>query len=296
MNGLTIYSPVEQIFDPLFEEKKVQVFVKRDDMIHPFISGNKWRKLKYILADAKSSNKRHLVTFGGPYSNHLLATACAAAKFGFSSTGIIRGEEVQNEVLLLCRLFGMKLQYTDRSSYRDKYSLYTRYFSDDPEAFFIDEGGASDLAVEGCAELLDELPIVYDHIFCAAGTGTTVAGIIKGIEQRSISTKIHVIPALRGGDFLKDVIQKYTDQSFEMHTDYHFGGYAKTTAPLLSFIKTFCKSTGILVDPVYTGKMFFALFDLITNNHFPPGSRILAIHTGGLTGIFGMSSKLAPES
>lgn len=290
MIDLQIYSPVEQIKDPLFSEKEVQVFVKRDDMIHPFISGNKWRKLKYILPEAERLNKKHLVTFGGAYSNHLLATACAAAKFGFKSTGIVRGEEIENEQLLLCKLFGMELRFTDRSSYRDKPALFQLYYGDDPETFFIDEGGAGDLAIRGCSELADELTETYDHIFCAAGTGTTAAGIISGITKKKMLSRVHVVPVLKDSGFLKAEIEKHltSTESFDFHTEYHFGGYAKTTEELLSFIMKFSRLTGILIDPVYTGKMFLAIFDLIAKDHFPPGAKILAVHTGGLTGMLGM--------
>lgn len=290
MIDLQIYSPVEQIKDPLFSEKEVQVFVKRDDMIHPFISGNKWRKLKYILPEAERLNKKHLVTFGGAYSNHLLATACAAAKFGFRSTGIVRGEEIENEQLLLCKLFGMELRFTDRSSYRDKPALFQLYYGDDPETFFIDEGGAGDLAIRGCSELADELTETYDHIFCAAGTGTTAAGIISGITKKKILSRVHVVPVLKDSGFLKAEIEKHLTSTdfFDFHTEYHFGGYAKTTEELLSFIMKFSRLTGILIDPVYTGKMFLAIFDLIAKDHFLPGTKILAVHTGGLTGILGM--------
>lgn len=265
-------------------------------MIHPFISGNKWRKLKYILANAESLNKKHLVTFGGAFSNHLLATACAAAKFGFKTTGVVRGEEVQNDILMLCQLFGMKLLFTDRLSYRDKPSLYTTHFHDDPDAIFIDEGGAGELGVMGCAELVHELPENYDHIFCAAGTGTTAAGIIRSIDGQTAASSVHVIPVLKGGSFIGTEIKKYTQNSFQLHTDYHCGGYAKTSPELLSFIQNFCRSTGILIEPVYTGKMFFALYDMIQKDKFTAGSKILTIHTGGLTGILGMSSKFNTNS
>src|ERR1700761_4007565 len=140
---LEIFSPVHQIKSQLFDDKGIKVFLKRDDLIHPIISGNKWRKLKYTLKKAESENKNHLVTFGGPYSNHLLATAAAAAKFGFKSTGFVRGEEVVNDTLFLCRLHGMNLIFTDRESYLDKSALFNKHFADDKEAFFIDEGGAS---------------------------------------------------------------------------------------------------------------------------------------------------------
>lgn len=288
---MDINSPVQEIHSSLFKEKDVRVFVKRDDMIHPFISGNKWRKLKYILQEAENQRKKHLVTFGGAYSNHLLATACASASSGFTSTGIVRGEEVVNDTLMLCRLFGMQLQFTDRSSYRDKPSLFTQSFGDNPDAFFIDEGGADGNGVRGCSELISELDEPYDHIFCAAGTGTTAAGIIKGVEQQSLNTRCHIISVLKGGEFLKDEIQKFTCLPFDLYTDYHFGGYAKADSELWSFIKTFCSSTGILIEPVYTGKMFFALYDLVASDRIHPGSRILAVHTGGLTGIHGMLSR-----
>src|ERR1700709_1256805 len=149
--NLEIFSPVHQISNKLFDEQGLKVFIKRDDLIHPIISGNKWRKLKYLLKLAQDENKTHLVTFGGAYSNHLLATAAAAAKFGFKATGIVRGEEVQNDTLFLCRLHGMQLIFTNRESYRDKPALFSKYFADDTDAFFIDEGGASPEAVKGCS-------------------------------------------------------------------------------------------------------------------------------------------------
>lgn len=292
MIDLQINSPIEEIQHPDFKQKGIQVFVKRDDLIHPYISGNKWRKLKYILSEAAAKNQKHLVTFGGAYSNHLLATACAAAKFGFSSTGIVRGEELSNPTLLLGQLFGMKLIFTDRESYRYKQELFEKYFKQDPNAFFIDEGGAGQAAVRGSSELIDELTDSFDHIFCAAGTGTTAAGILKGIEKNQLPTRMNVIPVLKGADFLKEDISNFSGSSnFEFFQDYHFGGYAKTTPELIEFIKSFTRSTGILIDPVYTGKMFYSLFDLISKDEFPPGSRILAIHTGGSLGILGMAEK-----
>ncbi len=293
MIDLEFYSPIEPIFHPLFTKEGLNVFIKRDDLIHPFISGNKWRKLKYLLQKAESQKKKHLVTFGGAWSNHLLATACAAAKFGFTSTGIVRGEEIQNDVLFLCRLFGMQLHFVDRESYRDKKSIFKRLFDPDPSAFFINEGGASAEAVEGCAELVSELEETYDHVFCACGTGTTAAGIINGLAKNHYSALFNGISVLKGGDFIGSEIKKYTqsDSDFVLHTEYHFGGYAKTTPQLLEFIKRFSSTTGILLDPIYTGKMMHALFNLAEKNYFKKGQRILAIHTGGLFGLLGMSER-----
>lgn len=285
-----IFSPVDQIQDKLFDRKGLKFFIKRDDLIHPTISGNKWRKLKYLLKQALAENKTHLVTFGGAYSNHLLATAAAAAKFGFSSSGYVRGEQVNNDTLLLCRLHGMNLIFTDRETYRDKAALFNKHFANNSDAFFIDEGGASELAAKGCSELIDELKDSYDHIFCACGTGATAAGIINGITQNKLHTQFHGIPVLKNGEFLRKDIDRFLKipTSYYLHTDYHFGGYGKINQELMGFIKQFIAATGMLIEPVYTGKMLYALYDLADKDYFVAGSRILAIHTGGIWGLLGM--------
>lgn len=290
---LEIYSPVHQINDTLFDEQGLKVFIKRDDLIHPIISGNKWRKLKYILKEAQSANKNHLVTFGGAYSNHLLATAAAAAKFGFTSTGIVRGEEVENDTLFLCKLHGMNLIFTDRESYRDKQALFNKYFGDNNDVFFIDEGGASAEGAKGCSELVDELTETYDHVFCACGTGTTAAGIINGINTHCFPAEFHAIPVLKNGGLIADEINKLLTipANYHLHTDYHFGGYAKVNDELITFVKDFVAKTGILIEPVYTGKMLYAIYDLAAKNYFKPGSSILAIHSGGIWGLLGMKDK-----
>ena len=291
--NIEIFSPVHQIKDKLFEQKGIGVFIKRDDLIHPIISGNKWRKLKYILKRAVAEDKTHLVTFGGAYSNHLLAVAAAAARFGFKATGFVRGEEVDNNMLFLCRLHGMNLIFTDRTAYRDKRTLFNNFFADDANAFFIDEGGASPEGAKGCSELVDELPDYYDHIFCSCGTGTTAAGIINGLNRHQLKTKFGAVPVFKNGGFMKDEIDKYLEipADYDLHTDYHFGGYGKTNVLLIDFIKNFVATTGILIEPVYTGKMLFALYDLAAKNYFKPGSKILAIHTGGIWGLSGMKDR-----
>lgn len=290
---LEIHSPVQKINHPAFSQHGLNVFIKRDDLIHPLISGNKWRKLKYILQKAASLNKNHLVTFGGAYSNHLLATAAAAAMFGFKSTGIVRGEEVDNSHLFLCRLHGMNLVFTNRESYRHKHDLFDLHFGDHEQSFFIDEGGASAEGALGCSELMDELKQPYDHIFCACGTGTTAAGILNGIARLKLHTQLHAIPVFKNGAFIATEIEKYLSSPipFHLHVDYHFGGYAKSTPQLISFIEEFVSSTGILIEPIYTGKMLYSIFDLANKNQFKPGSNILAIHTGGTLGLLGMRDK-----
>jgi len=290
---LEIFSPVHQINDKLFDEQGLKVFIKRDDLIHPIISGNKWRKLKYLLKQAQAENKTRLVTFGGAYSNHLLATAAAAAKFGFKAIGIVRGEQVENDTLFLCRLHGMDLIFTDRESYRDKPVLFNKYFAADNEAFFINEGGASPEAVKGCSELVDELTEAYDHIFCAAGTGTMSAGIINGIYSHQLSTAFHAVPVLKNGCFVAEEINKFLTApvNYQLHTGYHFGGYGKVNDDLIAFVKKFIAATGILIEPIYTGKMLYAIYDLAAKNYFKPGSSILAIHSGGIWGLLGMKEK-----
>ncbi|MEN0055388.1 MAG: pyridoxal-phosphate dependent enzyme [Mucilaginibacter sp.] len=290
---LEVFSPVQSISNPLFDKHDVKVFLKRDDLIHPMISGNKWRKLKYLLKAAQQQHKSHLVTFGGAYSNHLLATAAAAARFGFKATGIVRGEAVNNDTLFLCKLHGMQLIFTDRESYRDKPALFAQYFGDDHDAFFIDEGGASAEGALGCSELVDELTETYDHIFCACGTGTTAAGIINGLKRHRLKTMFNAVPVFKNGGFIKDEIDRLliTPARYNLHTDYHFGGYGKTNQELIEFIKQFVAATGIVIEPVYTGKMMYALYDLIAKKHFKPGSKILAIHSGGIWGLLGMKDK-----
>lgn len=291
--NLEIFSPVHQIKNKLFNELDLKVFIKRDDLIHPIISGNKWRKLKYILLKAQAENKTRLVTFGGAYSNHLLATAAAAAKFGFKATGIVRGEAVNNDTLFLCKLHGMELIFTDRDSYRDKTALFEKHFGNNADAFFINEGGASAEGARGCSELTNELSETYDHIFCACGTGTTAAGIINGINEHQLSTQFNAVPVFKNGEFMKDEVDRFltAPTSYHLHTGYHFGGYGKTTPELISFIKQFVADTGILIEPVYTGKMLYAIFDLAQKSYFKSGEKILAVHSGGIWGLLGMKDR-----
>ena len=285
-----LYSPLQKIDHPLL----TNLYVKRDDLIDPYISGNKWRKLKYLLERAAAEGKTHLVTFGGAFSNHLVATASAAARKGLRATAFVRGDVVQNEMLLLCKLYGMRLIFVDRESYRQKHQLFEQYLGADPSAFFIDEGGASAEAVKGCAEILDELPDDIDHLFCAAGTGTTAAGLLKGILEKELPTTLHVVPVLKGGDFIRHEMEQYVpvQQQLMLHTAYHFGGYAKTTPELLNFLQQFAATHGILTDPVYTAKLFYAIVDLAYKGAINKDDKIVALHSGGLLGLLGMKDKL----
>jgi 1-aminocyclopropane-1-carboxylate deaminase len=289
---LDFYSPEEKINFPQITNF-VNLNFKRDDLIHPFISGNKWRKLKYNLLKAKELNKNHLLTFGGAYSNHLLATAAAGAKFNFKTTAFVRGEKVNNPILDLCKLFGMNLIFVSRANYKNKDQLLSGSFYNDNEVYVLKEGGYGLEAEKGCREIITELKNNYDHIFCSAGTGATAAGIINGVSLSQLKSKVHVVSSLKSGEFLKPEIDNLLIDKFDyqIHTDYHFGGYAKTKPELIDFIKDFTKKTSILIDPVYTSKTLFAIQDLASKNYFKKDDNVLMIHTGGLFGILGMMDK-----
>lgn len=283
-----IHSPEQQLFDPLLRSYGVELWFKRDDMIHPFISGNKWRKLKFPVNRLVAMDSPHLVTFGGAWSNHLLACAAAGAEFGFQTTAFVRGEPIDNPVLSMCRLFGMALRFVDRTSYRDKETLFKKHF--EPEkTFFLDEGGYSPESVKGCAELVGELKNTYQHIVVPAGTGTTAAGIQQGLAIHRHPAVLHAVAVLKGASFLRDEIHRLgvNPAPIRFHWDYHFSGYGKVKPELIRFIREFVSRTGILIEPTYTGKMVYAAYDLIRKKDIPSGSRVLLIHTGGLTGLLG---------
>ncbi len=281
---------------PLLSEKKVTLYLKREDEIHPFISGNKYRKLKYNLTAALHEGFKTVLTFGGAYSNHIAATAYAAWEAGFKSIGIIRGEELvdrwkTNPTLQFAHSCGMQFQFVSRTSYREKTTQL--FLNDLREAhghfYLIPEGGTNALAVQGCREIITATDAGFDLLCSSVGTGGTLAGIIAAAHQ---GQRVIGFPALKG-DFLKEDIRSFaTRDNWSLQTDYHFGGYAKVDEPLVRFINDFKHKTGIPLDPVYTGKMLFGILDLVKKDFFVPKTRILAIHTGGLQGIAGMNSKL----
>jgi len=279
---------IEQKIDfPEFAEAEIEVYVKRDDLIHPFISGNKWRKLKYNYKNFLESGYKGVVTFGGAFSNHILATAAFAAHAGIPCIGIIRGEAPQgvNHVLILARLWGMQLFHVSREAYNRKGDLGAEWRN--KGYFIIPEGGENEAGVQGCEEIVTELNQKYDHIICASGTGCTIAGILRGVLKRNWDTRCHSIPVLKEGLFIKERVMHYQSNIDQLliHPQFHFGGYAKTDKILFEFLNNFASKTGILTDPVYTAKMFYALFELVNSGQFLPGQKVLAVHTGGLTGL-----------
>ncbi|MRX62559.1 pyridoxal-phosphate dependent enzyme [Maribacter luteus] len=285
---------------PILEEKKVTLSIKREDKIHPFVSGNKYRKLKYNVQKALQDNYDTLLTFGGAFSNHIAAAACAAQESGLRSIGIIRGEELaykwkDNPTLATAADMGMQLQFVPRNLYREKNSeeFLGHLKSEFGRFYLLPEGGSNDLAVKGCEEILTEDDTVFDIICGCVGTGGTIAGMINATGNHQ---KVLGFPALKG-DFLKESIRKFTaKENWELQTTYHFGGYAKVTSEYINFINEFKRCTQIPLDPVYTGKMMYGLMDMVKNDRFLPGTRILAIHTGGLQGIKGMNVTLKKKN
>lgn len=272
------------------------IAVKREDLIHPYISGNKYRKLKYNLSQAQTDGKRTLLTFGGAFSNHIAAVAAVGQEYGFKTIGIIRGEELvhkteENPTLKLAGNCGMAFKFVTREEFRNKDSaeFIGRLKDEFPEGYIIPEGGTNDLAVKGCEEILTDLDAEYDYICCSVGTGGTISGLINSSKSHQ---KVLGFPALKG-DFLKEEISKFAkNPNWQLLTDYHFGGYAKINTELIGFMNQFKREHHIQLDPVYTGKLMFGVMDLLKQGYFPKTSKILIIHTGGLQGISGMNAKL----
>lgn len=275
---------VDQISGTFLKEKNIEIDVLRLDKIHPEISGNKWFKLSLHIKQAVKENKNTIVTFGGAWSNHILATAAACRLYKLDSIGIIRGEESNVPTLMLQQAVaaGMKLVYVNRTEYRNKNIPVS---IQNPNNYYIDEGGYGETGAAGATAMLNFChKDKYSHICCAAGTGTMAAGLINA----SIAlTNITAISVLKNNHELEKKIQslvKHQRQNLSVIHDYHFGGYAKYKPSLIRFMNEYYSYTNIPSDFVYTGKLFFAIDDLIHNNYFAPGSRLLLIHSGGLQG------------
>jgi 1-aminocyclopropane-1-carboxylate deaminase len=276
------------------------VFIKPEYLNHPYVSGNKLRKLKYNLIEAKQRHKTTLLTFGGAFSNHIAAVAYAGQEQGFRTIGVIRGEELKNSkplnaTLSFAKSCGMQFKFVTREAYRDKTSedFMDALENEFGDFFLIPEGGTNAFAIRGCEEILEEVNHVFDYICCPVGTGGTISGLINASESHQ---KIIGFPALKG-DFLREEISKFvTKTNWELISEYHFGGYAKLNDDLIHFINQFKIRYKVPLDPIYTGKMMYGIYDLIAKGYFEKGSKILAIHTGGLQGIEGMNAKLKQQN
>lgn len=284
------YSPTPVIEPKLEGMNGVRLLVKREDLNHPYVSGNKWWKLKYNLEQAQRVGHDTLLTFGGAYSNHLYATAAAAHELGMKSIGIVRGERTEplNQTLSFAESRGMKLHFISREAYRKKneHEFLQSIRNQFGAAYIIPEGGTNEFAVRGCAEFAQTLEeeIDFDYLCLPIGTGGTIAGMIEGLSSNK---KVIGFSSLKGGDFLKNEIQSLvsnTQLDWQVNTDYHFGGYGKTTNELMTFIEDMKMNYQLPLDQVYTAKMMMGVFDLIHQNYFEHGSTILVLHTGGLQG------------
>lgn len=297
-------SILQEVNLPILSEHHIQLYIKRDDLIDDEVSGNKWRKLKYNIDHLIVNKREGVLTFGGAFSNHLVATAAACHKAGVKSIGIVRGEELNetsNSTLQRCAEYGMQLVFVPRNEYDLRNE---RIYKEDlaleyPNYHIVPEGGANFYGMIGCQELMNEIKVDYQHVFVAQGTTATSSGILLGLKSNA---KLHVVPVLKGFDVNAEMKKLYSNAVFEVemidelfenliiHSDYHFGGYAKYTNELLLFIKDFYQKTKIPLDPIYTGKVMFALFDEIQNGNLD-NSTVVFIHTGGIQGAKAIQEK-----
>ncbi|WP_392477825.1 1-aminocyclopropane-1-carboxylate deaminase/D-cysteine desulfhydrase [Nostoc sp. C110] len=299
--------PIQQINSEIIHRAGVDLYVLRLDLMHPWVNGNKWFKLKYNLLEAKEKNFTTLLTFGGAYSNHIYATAAAGNLFGFRTIGIIRGEErlPLNPTLSFAVQQGMQLVYMNREMYRQRNTPVIEEYLQQRfgEVFIIPEGGSNLNGVRGCMEIIYDAVYAFDHICVACGTATTLTGIALSLHQ---GQRAIAFPVLKNGSFLAQEIESLltnylasdlptlsnSPASWELVCDYHFGGYAKVNDELLLFSQQFREEHGIPLDYVYTAKMFYGVMDLLKQGFFSKGDSLLLVHTGGLQGNVGMEEKL----
>lgn len=293
---------LQQLTHSLLEEKSVQVLVLRLDQVHSEVSGNKFFKLRYNLEEAKKLGKKAILTFGGAFSNHIYATSSAAHLYGFQSIGIIRAEDadLNNPTLAHAEKMGMQLHFVDRESYRQKNSPEFRQGLKDQfgDFYLIPEGGTNELAIEGTKEILTGLDADFTHFCISIGTGGTFTGLAASLKSHQTLIGFSSLK----GEFIHQEIANLLETNkiqpkglLEIKTEYHFGGYGKHKPELIDFMSRFYNEFKIPLDPIYTGKMVFGLWDLIGKDHLPRGSRILLIHTGGLQGNAGFTSKTGIE-
>jgi 1-aminocyclopropane-1-carboxylate deaminase len=282
--------PLQRISDSITSGKDLNLYMLRTDLNHPHISGNKLYKLKYNLQAACRANKSILLTFGGAFSNHIAAVAAAGKTYGFKTIGIIRGEQYEtlNPTLQFATDHGMQLEYVSRELYRQKEELlrYVKHKYGET-VFLIPEGGSNELGILGCKEIIKHIPVNFDHIACACGTGTTLTGIILSLKsvQQALGFQILKAPNYIHQEVSRQLeISGQSKNNWCVFDNYHFDGYAKIKAELSAFIEKFESNHRIPLDPIYTGKMMFGLYDLIEKGHFKKGETIIAVHTGGLQG------------
>jgi 1-aminocyclopropane-1-carboxylate deaminase/D-cysteine desulfhydrase-like pyridoxal-dependent ACC family enzyme len=298
---------LQPLNEPVADRAGVRLLLLRDDLTHPELPGNKWRKLKYNLQEARQLGHEALLTFGGAYSNHLAAVAAAGRLTGMRTIGIVRGQELAqvplNPTLAQARADGMELHFIDRATYRRKQEpeVLGQLLQTTGPAYVIPEGGSNALALPGCAELVQELAAQadFDYLCVACGTGGTLAGLLTGLDGQHQALGF---AALKGADFLRNDINQLTQQAtgttysnWSLQTAYHGGGYARVSPELLQFVQTFKQRHQILLDPIYTSKMLVGILDLLAQGYFRRGSTVVAVHTGGLQAWAGFQERLGLE-
>ena len=293
--NLSIPSTITKINSHLLHEKEIELFIKRDDLIHEIISGNKWRKLKYNFKEASHKGLNTILSFGGAYSNHLHALSYACNKMGFDSVGVVRGDEpnILNSTLSDCKKNKMKLIFLDRLTYRkQKYhnQLLNDFRKKNGDFYIIPEGGNNIFGVRGCQEIVEEISFDFDYFCCSVGTGCTSSGIIKSLNNKCQFIGFAPFPKITEQ---KNNILKYcapaSYNNWKILPDKYFGGYSKINSNLIKFIGQFKFAHDIQLDFIYMGKLFFNLFDLIQKDYFKKKSRIVVLHSGGLQGINGFN-------
>ena len=286
-------SPIQYIRSQLLNKQNITLSIKRDDLLHPTISGNKWRKLKYNLKQMHLSNKNAFLTFSGPFSNHLYAASMAAKLYAIQGHVVIRGPDIdeQNPTIKMAQACGLKLHVVNRVTYRQRncYNYQKALQEQYPQCYLIPEGGSNQAALQGVIELAHSLP-KSDYVVCATGSGGTLAGLIEGCHH---STQLVGIAVLKNAEYLTQDIKKLSPRAiaqnnWQLICDKHDGGYGKFTQSLWQFCQMVKQQHNLPLEPIYTGKAFYALWQLIEQGYFPPNSRITFVHSGGLQGLDGL--------
>jgi 1-aminocyclopropane-1-carboxylate deaminase/D-cysteine desulfhydrase-like pyridoxal-dependent ACC family enzyme len=305
---MTVPNPLvlQELDEPAARRRGIRLVLLRDDLAHPELPGNKWRKLKYNLIEARARGQHTLLTFGGAFSNHLAAVAAAGRLYGFRTIGVVRGEESLplNPTLAQAAADGMLLRYLDREAYRHKQepAFQTNLLQQTGPAYVLPEGGTNELALRGCAELVTELSdqLAFDALCVACGTGGTLGGFLTALKPQQQAVGV---AALKNGGFLQQDIETLLSAAGQsvaapwlVQTDYHFGGYAKFSPELLAFIQQFQQHHGVLLDPIYTGKLLYGVLDLLNQDYFAAGSTVVAVHTGGLQAWAGFQARFEKRS
>jgi len=263
-----------------------RVWIKRDDLIHPFISGNKWRKLRLYMEEARKRGVEHIITAGGPFSNHILATACACAAYGIRCTALIRGrQQPDNHYRLIGARWNLNSVYLSHEEFNERRQWVSEHYPG-PKVMFIDVGGAGEYGAAGCEDIWDEFPFVPDALVLATATGTTMRGIISGRDKRKLNSRVVGIPVLFNEAEQRTMLESAGFGNWALQTGFERGGFAKADAVLMKFIQQEIIKTNILLDPVYTGKAWMALRDLVESGYFEPESNVVFLHTGGTLGLF----------